>query len=38
VNLYHAGPEFYGPSLAVLCIGTLLTFVGAGILLRRIEQ
>ena len=38
VNLYHAGPSFYGPSLIVLCIGTLVTFVGAAFLLRRIEQ
>ncbi|MEP6955220.1 MAG: ABC transporter permease [Chthoniobacterales bacterium] len=38
VNLYHAGPAFYLPSLLVLCAGTLLTFVGAAILLRRIEQ
>ncbi|MEP6822181.1 MAG: ABC transporter permease [Chthoniobacterales bacterium] len=38
VNLYHAGPSFYGPSLLVLCAGTVVTFVGAGLLLRRIEQ
>jgi len=38
VNLYHAGPSFYGPSLIVLCIGTLVTFFGAAFLLRRIEQ
>ena len=38
VNLYHAGPTFYGPSLIVLCAGTLITFVGAAFLLRRIEQ
>src|SRR6476646_3844390 len=24
VNLYHAGPSYYGPSLIVLCIGTLV--------------
>jgi ABC transporter DrrB family efflux protein len=38
VNLYHAGFAFYAPSLLVLCGGTLLTFVAAGFLLRRIEQ
>ncbi|MBA2242054.1 MAG: ABC transporter permease [Chthoniobacterales bacterium] len=38
VNLYHAGPAFYGPSLLVLCLGTLITFLGAAFLLRRIEQ
>ncbi len=38
VNLYHAGLAFYGPSLAVLCLGTVITFMGAAILLRRIEQ
>lgn len=38
VNLYHAGPSFYGPSLIALCAGTLITFVGAAFLLRRIEQ
>jgi ABC-type multidrug transport system permease subunit len=38
VNLYHAGPTFYGPSLIALCFGAVLTFVLAVILLRRIEQ
>ncbi len=38
VNLYHAGFAFYAPSLAVLCLGTVITFMGAAILLRRIEQ
>lgn len=38
VNLYHAGPAFYTPSLLVLCVGTLVTFLGAAFLLRRIEQ
>ncbi len=38
VNLYHAGPAFYAPSLIVLCVGTLFTFVGAAFLLRRTEQ
>lgn len=38
VNLYHAGIAYYGPSLLILCFGTLLTFGGAVFLLRRIEQ
>jgi len=38
VNLYHATPAFYLPNLLALCAGTVITFVGAGILLRRIEQ
>ena len=38
VNLYHATPQYYLPSLLVLCFGTLLTFGGAAFLLRRIEQ
>jgi len=38
VNLYHAAPPFYLPSLLALCLGTLVTFAGATVLLRRIEQ
>jgi small subunit ribosomal protein S2 len=38
VNLYHAAPQYYLPSLLVLCFGTVLTFGGAAFLLRRIEQ
>ncbi len=38
VNLYHAGISFYWPSLAALLTGTVITFVGAAFLLRRIEQ
>ncbi len=38
VNLYHAGPAFYLPSLLVLCAGTVLTFASAAYLLRRIEE
>lgn len=38
VNLYHAGPAFYMPSLLVLCLGTVISFVGATLLLRRVEQ
>ena len=38
VNLYHASPAFYAPSLIVLGVGTLITFAGAALLLRRVEQ
>ena len=38
VNLYRAAPEFYAPDLIMLYAGVLITFVGAGYLLRRIEQ
>ncbi|MGI8820338.1 MAG: ABC transporter permease [Chthoniobacterales bacterium] len=38
VSLYHAAPSFYLPSLAMLCAGTIVSFVGAAFLLRRIEQ
>ena len=38
VNLYRAGPAFYLPSLLVLCLGTVVSFVGATLLLRRVEQ
>jgi ABC-2 type transport system permease protein len=38
VNLYQASPAFYMPSLLVLCLGTVITFVGAAFLLRRIEE
>ncbi|MGZ5021508.1 MAG: ABC transporter permease [Chthoniobacterales bacterium] len=38
VNLYHATPAYYLPSLLMLCLGTLLTFGGAAFLLRRTEQ
>jgi ABC-type multidrug transport system permease subunit len=38
VNLYQAPAEFYLPSLLALCVGTVITFVGAAFLLRRIEE
>jgi ABC-type multidrug transport system permease subunit len=38
VNLYQAPLPFYLPSLIALVIGTVVTFVGAAFLLRRIEQ
>ncbi len=38
VNLYRAAPIYYAPDLVVLFVGALITFIGAAILLRRIEQ
>ena len=38
VNLYHAGPSFYGIDLIVMLFGAIVTFVGAALLLKRIEQ
>jgi ABC-type multidrug transport system permease subunit len=38
VNLYRTGPNFYGLDLVVLFLGAMLTFLGAALLLRRIEQ
>ena len=38
VNLYRADWSYYAPDLAVLLAGAVITFVGAGLLLRRIEQ
>jgi ABC-type multidrug transport system permease subunit len=38
VNLYHAGPAFYGIDLVVMLLGAIVTFVGAALLLKRIEQ
>jgi ABC-2 type transport system permease protein len=38
VNLYQAGPAFYGRDLVVLMLGVVVTFVGAAFLLRRIEE
>jgi len=38
VNMYHAGIQFYGLDLLVLLAGAVITFVGAAILLRRIEE
>ena len=38
VNLYRASPQFYAEDLVLLAIGVVVTFVGAGYLLRRIEQ
>ncbi len=38
VNMYHAGIQFYGIDLLVLLAGAIVTFVGAAILLRRMEE
>lgn len=38
VNLYRATPMFYAADLIALCIGILVTFLGAAFLLKRIEQ
>lgn len=38
VNLYHATPSFYIGDMIVLFLGAILTFFGASLLLRRIEQ
>jgi ABC-2 type transport system permease protein len=38
VNMYRAGPLFYATDLVILLAGALITFIGAILLLRRIEQ
>lgn len=38
VNMYHAGLQFYAVDLLVLLFGAAITFVGAAVLLRRIEE
>jgi ABC-2 type transport system permease protein len=38
VNMYQAAPAFYLVDLAVLFAGALITFIGAAVLLQRIEQ
>jgi ABC-2 type transport system permease protein len=38
VNLYQAGPAFYGIDLVVMLLGAIITFIGAAVLLKRIEQ
>ncbi len=38
VNMYHAGISFYAVDLVVLLFGALITFVGAAVLLKRIEE
>jgi len=38
VNLYRAAPQYYAEDLIILSAGVLITFVGAVILLKRVEQ
>jgi ABC-type multidrug transport system permease subunit len=38
VNLYRATPQYYAEDLVILAIGVLITFLGAMILLKRVEQ
>ena len=38
VNLYRATPQYYAEDLVMLSVGVLITFLGAVILLKRIEQ
>ena len=38
VNLYRATPSFYAADMIVLLLGALITFLGAALLLRRIEE
>ncbi|MDQ3198389.1 MAG: ABC transporter permease [Verrucomicrobiota bacterium] len=38
VNLYGAGPTFYGGDLLFLLIGAVVTFFGAALLLKRIQE
>lgn len=38
VNMYHATASFYFVDLVVLLAGALVTFVGAALLLKRIEE
>jgi len=38
VNLYRAGPSFYGGDLIFMFVGAVATFVGAAFLLRRIQK
>lgn len=38
VNLYRAAPQYYAEDLIMLSAGVVITFVGAVILLKRIEQ
>lgn len=38
VNLYRAGPAFYGGDLLYMLVGAILTFLGAALLLKRIQE
>ena len=37
-NLYRAGVEFYAGDLLFLFLGAIVTFFGAGLLLKRIQE
>jgi ABC-2 type transport system permease protein len=38
VSLYHAGPIFYAGNLIFLFAGAIITFFGAALLLKRIQE
>ncbi|HEY1581885.1 MAG TPA: ABC transporter permease [Chthoniobacterales bacterium] len=38
VNLYRAGPSFYSDDLIFMLVGALVTFLGAALLLKRIQE
>ncbi len=38
VNLYRAGPAFYSGDLIFMLFGAIVTFVGAALLLKRIQE
>ena len=38
VNLYHAGWAFLVTALVVMLLGALVTFAGAALLLRRVQE
>jgi ABC-type multidrug transport system permease subunit len=38
VNLYRAGPGFYSGDLIFLLVGAIVTFLGAAVLLKRIQE
>jgi drug efflux transport system permease protein len=38
VNLYRAGPSFYSGDLIFLLVGAIVTFFGAAVLLRRVQE
>lgn len=38
VNLYRAGPAFYSGDLIFMLVGAIVTFLGAAVLLKRIQE
>jgi ABC-2 type transport system permease protein len=38
VNLYRAGPAFYSGDLIFMLVGAIVTFLGAALLLKRIQE